>query len=81
MSETPTWIDRWALSVDETAAVLGVSRAHAYRMVQAGELPSIRLGGRILVPAERLRDQVLDKDAKDTGAFSPPRIAIEPYQH
>jgi excisionase family DNA binding protein len=58
MSETTTPNDRWALSVDETAAILGVSRAHAYRMVRAGELPSIRLGGRILVPVEMLRDRV-----------------------
>ncbi|MGH9185274.1 MAG: helix-turn-helix domain-containing protein, partial [Acidimicrobiales bacterium] len=52
-------LERWALSVDETAVVLGVSRAGAYRMVRAGALPSIRLGQRILVPVERLRAEVL----------------------
>lgn len=47
--------DRWAFSVTEVAVRLGISRAHAYRMVATGELPVVRLGGRMVVPVHRLR--------------------------
>lgn len=47
--------DRWAFSVTEVALRLGISRAHAYRMVATGELPAVRLGGRMVVPVHRLR--------------------------
>ena len=36
--------------VDELAALLNVSRATAYEAVRSGEIPSIRLGRRIVVP-------------------------------
>jgi excisionase family DNA binding protein len=45
---------RLTLSVPETAALLGISRALAYQLVARGELPSLRLGGRILVPRHAL---------------------------
>lgn len=38
------------LTVEEAATMLGVSRAHAYRLVADGSLASIRLHRRILVP-------------------------------
>ena len=38
------------LSVDEVAEALGVSRGLAYEAVRQGEIPSIRVGKRILVP-------------------------------
>ena len=41
---------RLALSVTEAAALLGISRALAYELVARGELPSIRLGRRLVVP-------------------------------
>jgi excisionase family DNA binding protein len=40
---------RRTLTVEEAAAVLGISRAGAYRLVSNGELPSIRLGARVLI--------------------------------
>ena len=36
------------LSVEETAQYMGISRKFAYRLVQTGEIPSIRLGGKLL---------------------------------
>ncbi len=51
----PATGDRWAFSVTEVAAPLGISRAHAYRLVATGELPAVRLGGRMVVPVHRLR--------------------------
>jgi excisionase family DNA binding protein len=32
------------LTIEDAASCLAISRAHAYRLVQRGELPTIRLG-------------------------------------
>lgn len=42
--------DRLTLTVEEAAAVLGISRASAYEAVHHGQIPCIRIGRRILVP-------------------------------
>lgn len=42
--------ERLTLTVEESAAVLGISRASAYEAVHHGEIPCIRIGRRILVP-------------------------------
>lgn len=47
--ETHEPLTRRTLSVREAASVLGVSAAHAYRAARCGELPVVRIGGRILV--------------------------------
>lgn len=44
------------LAVPRAAALLGISRAAAYRLVASGELPVRRLGGRVYVVTARLRD-------------------------
>jgi excisionase family DNA binding protein len=41
------------LSVDEAAKALGVSRGSAYKAAHAGELPTIKIGKRLLI----LRDK------------------------
>jgi excisionase family DNA binding protein len=41
---------RETLSVEETAKVLGISRSTAYELARTGEIPSLRLGRRLLVP-------------------------------
>lgn len=46
------------LAVPRAAAILGISRASAYRLVATGELPSRRLGGRVYVLTSELRDFV-----------------------
>jgi excisionase family DNA binding protein len=48
--------DRLALSVEETAVVLGIGRSTAWRMVRAGVLPARRLGRRVLVPRAALEE-------------------------
>ena len=40
------------MSVTDAARVLGISRTTAYECVRAGDLPSVRLGGRIVVPTQ-----------------------------
>jgi excisionase family DNA binding protein len=46
--------DRLVFTVEEAAAVLGISRSFAYEAVQRGEIPSMRIGRRILVPKAAL---------------------------
>lgn len=46
-------------TVEEAAQILGVSRPTAYRHAKSGELPSIRIGGRRLVPVAQLRRLLL----------------------
>jgi excisionase family DNA binding protein len=41
-------------TVSEAADVLGISRTLAYDLVAKGQLPAIRLGRRIVVPAQAL---------------------------
>ena len=42
------------ISVEEAGHILGVSRRSAYRAAETGELPTLRLGRRLLVPTARL---------------------------
>ncbi len=49
---------RFAISILEAAKVLGISRSYAYQMAATGELPTLRLGRRILVPVAALRELV-----------------------
>jgi excisionase family DNA binding protein len=46
------------LTVTEAATVVGVSRAKGYELVRVGELPSIRFGGRLVVPLVPLLDRL-----------------------
>jgi excisionase family DNA binding protein len=42
------------LTVEEAAGMLGISRGLAYQGVANGDLPSIKVGRRILIPTGRL---------------------------
>jgi excisionase family DNA binding protein len=42
-------------SVEDAAKVLGVSRTQAYRAVNSGEIHSIRIGKRHIVPTDALK--------------------------
>jgi excisionase family DNA binding protein len=52
---------RQTLSVRETAATLGLSPAATYKAVERGDIRSIRIGGRILVPRAAI-ERLLDTD-------------------
>jgi excisionase family DNA binding protein len=58
--------DRLTLTVDEAAQVLGISRALAYELVARGELPSLRLGRRIVIPRRAL-ELVLSQATPETA--------------
>ena len=46
--------EKETLTVKEVAEVLGIGRGLAYRMAQGGELPTLRLGRRLLIPRPAL---------------------------
>ena len=49
-------VSRLTLSIAEAAELVGISRTTAYELAQSGELPTVRLGRRILVPVNQLAD-------------------------
>ncbi len=53
--------DQLAISVAEAADRIGISRSKAYQLVASGDLPTVRIGGKTLVPVERLRRWVNDR--------------------
>ena len=46
--------DREVLTVEEAAELLRIGRGTAYEAVRLGEIPSIRIGRRVLVPRRPL---------------------------
>ena len=44
------------LSVPEMAAVLGISRAGAYELARSEGFPALRIGNRIVIPKDELRE-------------------------
>lgn len=44
------------ISIPDAAALLGLSRASAYRYAAAGELPTRKFGRRVYVVTNRIRD-------------------------
>jgi excisionase family DNA binding protein len=53
------------MTVREAAALLGISANSYYRAAQTGEAPSIRIGGRILVPRATLMRLLGAEEARD----------------
>lgn len=56
-------MERLTYSVTEVAKLLGISRASAYTHVRTGLIPSVTLGGRIVVPRRAL-EAMLDVEQK-----------------
>ena len=52
--------DDWpaTMTISEAARILGISRSAAYRAAAKGEIPTIRIGGRLLVPTAKLREML-----------------------
>jgi len=57
---------RMTMTVEQAAAALGVSRGTAYEAVRTGQLPTIRIGRRVLVPIEGLETLLKTTTAKAT---------------
>lgn len=71
------------LTVEQAAKLLGIGRSTAYELVHTGEIPSLRLGRRIVVPRVRLAEMLsgdpeLDLAAHDPAPVGPPTQARPP---
>ena len=69
------------VTVEQAGRLLGISRGAAYRAAACGQIPTIRLGRRLLVPTARLHqllgitgteDLKPDAPAKDTTVAGRP---------
>ena len=57
--------ERAALTVEEAAMLLGISRASAYAAVQRGEIPTLKIGRRLIVPRaafEKMLDAASERE-------------------
>ena len=43
-------MDRATYTIEEAAKILGIGRSSAYQAARAGDIPTIRVGRRLLVP-------------------------------
>ena len=58
---TPEELDsRTTLTIEEMSLTLGIGRNTAYQAVRTGEIPSIRIGRRILVPVAAFEKMLLE---------------------
>lgn len=65
--------DRLAVSVNEAARLLGVSRDLVYDLVARGELPAIRLGRRLVVARRSIQELLAGQlgGSPDSGETGP----------
>ncbi len=59
-------MDKQTLTVPEAAEALGIGRAAAYEAARTGQIPTIKIGKRILVPMAAL-EQLLKEPVLDAG--------------
>lgn len=59
--------DRLTMTVDEAAAVLGIGRNLAYEKCNSGEIPTVRIGRRLLVSRVALQ-RMLEECGAAKGA-------------
>jgi excisionase family DNA binding protein len=53
--EADAILSQHATTIEKAGALLGISRAHAYKCADAGYIPTLRLGGKRVVPVSELR--------------------------
>lgn len=49
---------RETITIEEAAVMLGIGRDSAYRAAKRGEIPTIRIGRRLLVPRAALAEML-----------------------
>jgi len=54
--------ERRAYRIDEAAAAIGLSRSTLYKLIAAGTLRSVKVGGRRLVPVASLEALLAEGD-------------------
>lgn len=60
-------VPRYVLDIPEAAAALRISRAQLFRLIASGELPSIKIGKRRLVPVREV-EAFISRQLQNGGA-------------
>jgi excisionase family DNA binding protein len=55
-------VERLTFTVDEVAIELGISRSSAYECAKRGDIPTVRLGRRIVVPRRAVLELLGETD-------------------
>lgn len=63
----PSRVDRLTYSPAEAAAVIGISRARMYQLMDDGTIPSLKLGRRRLIRREALADLLRSLETRGTS--------------
>ena len=62
------WRGKATVTVAEAGEIIGVGRASAYLAAGSGDLPTVRIGRRLLVPTARLRQMLGELPAESFGS-------------
>lgn len=60
-------VQRKTYTVDQAAELLGIGRNTAYEAVRRGEIPTIKIGRRLLVPRTALERMLAGEGANDAA--------------
>jgi len=64
-------LEKQTMTIEEAARVLGVGRNKAYEAAHRGEIPTIKIGKRILVLREPLRRMLTSQSLNDSTVYEP----------
>jgi excisionase family DNA binding protein len=67
-----------AIDVDGACRLLGIGRSKLYRMIRAGELPSVKLGDRRLLRLETVRALLAGLERLDTPETAESSAGVAP---
>jgi excisionase family DNA binding protein len=63
VEDEPKRLERQTYSVPEAGEIVGLGRSSAYQAAARGDLPTLRIGKRLLVPRKAL-ENLLEGDAR-----------------
>ena len=66
--EIVTDVRRRTLTVEEAGRVLGLGRGAAYNAAKRGDIPTIRIGRRLVVPVDALERMLAGERTPDAAA-------------
>jgi excisionase family DNA binding protein len=61
-------MEKLTITVEEASRALGIGKNGAYEAVRRGEIPSIKIGRRFLVPRHALEKMLASAEAKTAAA-------------
>lgn len=67
MTNSLAVFQRATITVEEAARILGISRGSAYEAVRRGDIPTIRIGKRLIVPVAALERMLAVGQTEPTG--------------